>query len=59
MSVMCHLLDLGLNQPFPIEFATYFTTRPVPAELPAARLLIGDVMAGIDQQMAPQCVALF
>ena len=57
--VMCHLLDLGLNQPFLIESATYFTTRPVPAELPAARLVIRDVTSGVDQQMAALCVAVF
>ena len=58
-SGMCHLLDLGLKQHFPIESATYFTTRPVPAEQLAARLVICDVTAGVDQQVAALCVALF
>ena len=59
VSVICHLSDLGLNQRFPSESTTYFTMLPVPAELPAARLFICDVTAGIGQQMAALVVALF
>ena len=52
-------MDLGLNQLLSIKSASYFTMRAVPAGLPAGRLLMRDVTAGVDQQMAALCVALF
>ena len=45
-------LGFGLESAFSNRTTTYFTTRPVPAELSAARLLIRDVTAGVDQQVA-------
>ena len=46
------------------ESATYFTTRPMTrpgrtaGPMPAARLLMRDLTAGVDAQMAAQCVTL-
>ena len=55
-SAVCYILNLGFCQSSAIEAATYFTMRPVPAEQPAAQLLIRDVTIGVDQQMAAMCV---
>ena len=58
---VCSVLSsgLGLNQLLSIKFASYFPMRAVPAALPAGRLFMCDVTAGVDQQMAALCVALF